>query len=314
MQMNDVGSGTIAFPTSTDAVDPATTLGSERFRPTTLWSALIVLALGVATVLAFYFPFRHLQAHDVSAPAVTMKSMRMYRLNVFWAFPLLQAAGFAALIWAYLGLALGLVEAGPARRWRWLPLTPARRLQLHRQISVLVLGLILVHALATACDAMGDSLLSAFVPFEEGYAPAVFSFDLGIFALYLAVLVGPTYYVRRWVGVKRWRVVHRLAGVVYILALWHTLIVGDDVAYYPWIHPLIWLLQIPLLLLFVLRLLGQAQSNQKRDAIRLSCGDAAGPHATLVRGMYTSLAGIGALAIVGVVVLVATGSYGTVLL
>lgn len=295
-----------------DTFDPATIRAREPIRPATVRSALLVLALGVLTLLAFYLPIRHLQAHDVSAPALEMQSMRMYRLNIFWAMPLLQAAGFAALIWAYLGLGLGLLEAGGGRRWRWLPLTPEGRVQLHRHISLLVLGLILVHALATAFDAMGDSLLSAFVPFEEGYKPARFAFDLGIIALYLMVLVGPTYYVRRRVGVRRWQVVHRLAGIVYMLALWHTLIVGDDVSHYSWVHPLIWLLQIPLLLLFIQRLLEQVRRSRKRDAYRRSRGDAAVPRGALVRGTCLALAGIGALAVVGVVVLVATGSYGTV--
>jgi hypothetical protein len=283
-----------------------------RTRSATLWSALIVLALGALTVLAFYLPLAHQQANDASAAAVAMKSMHMYRMEVFWAFPLLQAAGFAALIWAYLGLALGLMEAGAAARWRWLPLTPAARMRLHRHISLLVLGLILVHALATAFDAMGDNLLTVFVPWQEGWGAAVLAYNLGIFALYLAVLIGPTYYVRRWVGAKRWRVIHRLAAIVYILAVWHTLIIGADVAYYPWARPLIWLLQIPLLLLFVRRLLEQAQSSRDRDAARRARGAAIAPRAALVRGTCYTLAGIGALAIVAVIGIVATGSSGTI--
>lgn len=282
-----------------------------RDRASTLRTAVIVLALGVLTVLAFYLPFRHLQAQDRSAPALEMSSMHMNRGTKFWAIPLLQAAGFAALIWAYLGLALGLLEAGPATRWRWLPLTHSARVRLHRHISLLVLGLILVHALATVFDAMGDNVLTAFVPFQEKYQPVVWSFDLGIFALYLAVLVGPTYYARRWVGAKRWQVVHRLAGIVYLLALWHTLLIGDDVAIYSWVHPLIWLLQIPLLLLFVQRLLVQAQKIRSRNAARLTRGDAALPRAALIHGASLALAAVGSLATIGVVVLVASGSYGS---
>lgn len=310
--MDTIGSGTTPATTSADTTDSAAILPPERVGPATLWSALTVLALGALTVLAIYLPIRHLQAHDHSAPALEMPSMHMYRTNIFWAMPLVQAAGFAALIWAYLGLVLGLLEAGPAARWRRLPLTSEARVRLHRHVSLLVLGLILVHAVATACDAMGDNLLTAFVPFTEHYAPARFAFDLGIFALYLAVLVGPTYYVRRWVGANRWRVIHRLAGIVYVLALWHTLIVGDDVAHYSWLHPLIWLLQIPLLGVLVLRLLGQGQTGRDRAASRRSPRAAASPRGALVRGTSLTLAGVGALAIVGVVVLVVSGSYGTV--
>jgi methionine sulfoxide reductase heme-binding subunit len=266
--------------------------------PATLRSALIVLVLGALTVLVFYLPFRHLQAHDRSAPALEMSSMHMNRGTKFWAVPLLQASGFAALIWAYLGLTLGLLEPAAAARSHWLPFTGSTRVRLHRQISLLVLGLILVHAIATACDAMGDNIVTAFVPFEETYKPVVWSFDLGIFALYLGVLVGPTYYARRLVGTNRWRTVHRLAGVVYLLALWHALLIGDDVAHYPWVHPLIWLLQIPLLLLFAQRLVVQAQAS------RASGGG-------VVRAISLALAAVAALGVIGIVVLVASGSYSS---
>jgi len=280
-------------------------------RAATVRSALLVLVLGALTVLVFYLPFRHLQAQDRSAPALEMASMHMNRGTKFWAVPLLQASGFAALIWAYLGLALGLLETAAATRRRWLPLTPSARVRLHRQISLLVLGLVLVHAVATACDAMGDNLLTAFVPFQEKYQPVVWSFDLGIFALYLALLVGPTYYARRWVGAKRWRIIHRLAGIVYLLALWHTLLIGDDVAHYSWVHPLIWLLQIPLLLLLAERMLVQARRIRSRNVTSPERGEAALSHTALIRAVSLALAAVASLATVGIVILVASGSYSS---
>jgi methionine sulfoxide reductase heme-binding subunit len=310
MDTANAGAGSAVIAPQT--LDRRSARSPEPVRPTTLVSALIVLVLGALTVLAIYLPIRHLQAHNQSAPALEMPEMGMQHMNVFWAFPLLQAAGFAALIWAWVGLVLGLMESGGAARWRWLPLSPGDRIRLHRQVSILVLGLILVHAVATACDAMGDNVITAFVPFTEGYAPARFAFDLGIFAFYLAVLVGPTYYVRRWVGANRWRLVHRLAAVVYLLALWHTLIVGDDVARYPWIHPVIWLAQVPILALFVVRMSEVVRRSYEREATALAAGVPVAPRAELLRVVAGALAGLAVLAIVGVVSLVVTGSYGTV--
>lgn len=216
-------------------------------------SGAAVAVLGVVTCLPVYLVIYRLQAHGQSAAAVAMGSMHMDRMGVFWAFPLLQAAGIGALIWAYLGIVLGLVVSGrPPGWWR---LSRPRTDRLHRQVSLLVIALILVHALATAEDAMGDSLRTAFLPWQESWTAAVFAYNVGIFALYLAVLVGPTYYLRRRIGTRWWMLAHRLALAVYILSVWHTLLLGADFSYYPWLRAVTWLAQIPLLGLLAWRLL-----------------------------------------------------------
>ncbi len=93
---------------------------------------------------------------------------------------------------------------------------------------LLVIALILVHALATAEDAMGDNLRTVFLPWQESWSAAVFACNIGIFALYLAVLVGPTYYLRRRIGTRFWMVAHRSALVIYIFSVWHALLLGAD--------------------------------------------------------------------------------------
>jgi hypothetical protein len=212
----------------------------------------VVALLGIITCLPVYLVIYHLQARDQSAAALAMGSMHMNRMGVFWSFPLLQAAGIGALVWSYLGIVLGLVVAG--RPPRWWPLSRPATDQLHRQVSLLVIALILVHALATAEDAMGDSLRTAFVPWQESWTAATFAYNIGIFALYLAVLVGPTYYLRRRIGTRWWRIAHRLAVLVYILAVWHTLLLGTDFSHYSWLRALTWLAQLPLLGLLAYRL------------------------------------------------------------
>ena len=51
---------------------------------------------------------------------------------------------------------------------------------------------------------------------------------MGILGGYLAALLGPTYFVRRRIGTKRWRQLHRLMVVVYVLAVLHSLGSGTD--------------------------------------------------------------------------------------
>lgn len=256
-------------------------------------SAVVVAALGVLSTLPFYLVIAHLQAQGRSAAAIGMADMPMANMSVYWAFPVLQASGIAALLWAYAGVALGLAESGTGLRW--LPLSRAAADRLHRHISLLVLALILVHAVATALDAMGDGFSSAFVPWQQSWDAAVLAYNVGIFALYLAILVGPSYYLRRRIGPSRWRFLHRFAAVVYVLSVWHTLLLGLDFTYYPWVRPLTWLAQIPLLLLFAHRLLRPARRSQRGGGWA---------------GVRYGLAGIAILAAAAIAGLVVTGHSG----
>ena len=51
---------------------------------------------------------------------------------------------------------------------------------------------------------------------------------LGIIAGYLAALLGLSFYVRRRIGAKRWRTLHRCTVLVYVLGVVHTLGAGTD--------------------------------------------------------------------------------------
>src|SRR5581483_3783551 len=258
-------------------------------------SGTLVAVLGIVTCLPFYLVIYHLQARGQSAAAVDMSDMHMDRMGVFWSFPLLQASGIAALIWAYLGIGLGLLVSG--RPPSWWPLTRPQTDRLHRQISLLVIALIVVHALATAFDAMGDSLRTVFLPGQESWTAAVLAYNLGIFALYLAVLIGPTYYLRRRIGTRWWMIAHRAALAVYIMSLWHTLLLGADFAFYSWLRALTWIAQVPLLVLLIRRVLKPRRRGASRPG---SARD------WLTPARYW-LAGISAAAVTAIVVLVDTG-------
>lgn len=51
---------------------------------------------------------------------------------------------------------------------------------------------------------------------------------MGIIAGYLAAIFGLSFYVRRRIGPRLWRRVHRLVIIVYVLALAHVLGAGTD--------------------------------------------------------------------------------------
>ena len=282
-------------PATTDA--PASGVPSAPGAParTRAWSLPAgIAALGLLTVLPVYAWIAVLQSQDHSAAALSMPSMNMNRMGVFWAFPVLQATGLVALLWAYLGVALGLAESGRTRRW--LPLRRRDLDRLHRYISLLVIGLIVVHMAATALDAMGDSLMTVLAPQQESWTAARWAYDPGIFAFYLAILLGPTYYLRRFTGMRAWRFAHRFVAVVYVLSVWHTLIIGADVQHYGWMRPALWLAQVPLLGLLCCRLMAPAARDR-------------GQAATVTR---YGVALASAAALVAIVAVVATGHYATV--
>lgn len=225
--------------------------------------SLIVTGLGFLTFLPLYVWIYRLQSVGQSAAALRMPSMHMEKMTTFWSFPILQASGLSGLIWSYIGVLLGIMISG--RSLAWLPLNKGQIGRLHRQISLLVIGFILVHALAVSFDAMGDNIITAFIPWQASWKAATFSYNLGIFAMYFAVLLGPTHYLRNRIGTRAWLFVHRFTLAVYILSVWHTLILGADISYYSWIRPFIWIMQIPLLLLLSRRLMEPARAGKKQS-------------------------------------------------
>lgn len=168
---------------------------------------------------------------------------------------LLQASGITALLWAYAGLILGLVigilpprKAGAPRRMTWRPAV----IGWHRQLDVVVIALTLLHALVFALGVPAGSLLVALVPWTARVQGL--GYTLGVLSLYLAVLLGPSYYLQPYISRRVWLVGHQLAAVSYALGLWHALVLGADFRLEGIGRMLAAVLQLPLLVLIALRL------------------------------------------------------------
>jgi predicted ferric reductase len=184
--------------------------------------------------------------------------------------PILQASGLTGLFFAYFSIVLGLLQSG--RTPSWFPLSYRQVDRLHRQLGLLILGLVAVHVVATALDAMGDSWQTVLIPGPWaylGWPQAVLGYNLGIFAIYMLVLTAPTFYLRRMIRPDRWRFIHRFVLIFYLLSFWHALILGLDVGSYGWIRPVMWIAQIPLLALFIQRLQQPRQNQQNLSPTRL---------------------------------------------
>lgn len=231
---------------------------------------------GVLVFAAAYINIYVRQSHGESAAAVGMSDMHMNNMAKFWAIPIVQASGIAAIVAAYVSIILGLQQS--RRAVGWLRLRYQDIDVLHRHVSMLVLVAIAIHAVATYLDTTGSVCRSAFWfnGCTDPWPDAVWAYNLGIFAFYLALLLGPTFYLRRKIGVKFWKYVHRFIIVFYIAAVWHTLILGLAKEDYPGVvRPLFWLLQIPVLWLMSRRFseLAKQRSQQKTD-VRYWCSQA----------------------------------------
>jgi sulfoxide reductase heme-binding subunit YedZ len=184
-----------------------------------------------------------------------------------------RASGVVALVLISLSVLLGLAMAAGALRRKGLK---GRIARVHEHLALIALVAIGVHGLSL----LGDGWLRAgfreiAMPFALSYRP--FFTGLGIIAGYVAVLVGPSFYLRRRIGPVRWRKLHRLSLLVWFLAEIHTVGAGSD-AMRPWLRALVVSPIVPMVYLLVLRALkpSRAPSSGERVATRSAPGRRAG--------------------------------------
>jgi methionine sulfoxide reductase heme-binding subunit len=170
-----------------------------------------------------------------------------------WPYTISQSLGWVALVWSWLTILLGVSLPVWSRQSR--PQTRELIEQLHRSTSLSVIALIVTHAVLLIWDKMGDSLVTVFVPWTTSYLPGRFPQTLGILSFYLAAVLGLSFYFRDRIGFRIWQLVHRyLIPTVYVLAVWHTLLYGSDVRVHNGLWLAVWLLQLPIIAAFALRL------------------------------------------------------------
>jgi sulfoxide reductase heme-binding subunit YedZ len=183
---------------------------------------------------------------------------------VFWLAG--RSAGFVALALVTCSVILGLAMAARVVPPRW------RRdaVRIHQHLALIALGAIAAHGLFLAADPwLKAGLKGIVVPFAIGYRPLWT--DLGIVAGYLAAILALSFYVRRRIGVRLWRRMHRFIVLVYVLALGHSLGSGTD-ASIPLVRDAMLASTLPVLFLFALRL----QRSRGRTAASRPPGRTAG--------------------------------------
>lgn len=161
-----------------------------------------------------------------------------------------RASGIVALVLISLSVVMGLAMATKVLRR-----PPVKRgvARLHEQVALVALVAIVLHGVSL----LGDQWLKPgwrgiAVPFAISYRPSFTG--LGIIAGYLAALLGPSFYLRKRIGARRWRKLHRATVAVWVLGVIHTLGAGSDGSQL-WLQFIVLAPGVPIVYLLVLRLL-----------------------------------------------------------
>ena len=161
-----------------------------------------------------------------------------------------RASGIVALVLIALSVIIGLAMAGKAIR---RPGLPRVLIAVHEHAALAALVAIAVHGITLLGDSwLNPGPLGIAVPFVMDHEP-VFT-GLGIIGGYLAAILGLTFYVRRRIGNRRWRNLHRLTPLVYVLGVIHTVGSGSD-AGTAWMTAILVATGTPILYLGILRAL-----------------------------------------------------------
>ncbi len=178
-----------------------------------------------------------------------------------------RASGIVAVALVSISVLIGLAMAAkqvPPRRKRAV-------VALHEQLALVALVAIAVHGGSLMGDAwLRPGLAGITIPFALHYRPGFTG--LGIIAGYLAVLLGPTFYLRRRIGTRTWRRLHRLTPLIWMLAAVHTLGSGSDASSL-WLRGVVLMPVGPIVYLLTVRTFaGRRRQGRRRPDARSRLG------------------------------------------
>src|SRR5919199_6460092 len=145
--------------------------------------------------------------------------------KAFWY--LSRATAFVGFGLLWLSMASGLAITNKlARLW---PGGPAAA-DLHEYTSLLGLAFGCLHGLLLTGDSSPTfTLAQVLLPFQSTQYRPVWV-GLGQFGLYLGLVVALSFYVRRFIGYRAWRLIHFMSFAFFVLVLLHGLFSGTDSA------------------------------------------------------------------------------------
>src|SRR5207248_7040351 len=139
---------------------------------------------------------------------------------------LARATGAVALVLLTISVVLGVLDSvrfSLAPRWPRFAVD-----QLHRDTSLLVIVLLVLHVVTSVLDGFAPiSLIDGVIPFNSPYRPL--SMALGTLSFDLLLALVATSLLRRRLGYRAWRAIHWLAYASWPVAVLHGVGTGTDV-------------------------------------------------------------------------------------
>lgn len=225
-------------------------------QPAIAWQTLLMMLFGVfiGTIMAAVVV-------PMWLPALTA-SLLGPEPKAYWY--LSRSSGMVAYVLLWLSMALGVMITNKmARVWPGGPTA----FDLHQYTSLLGLAFTLFHAFIL----MGDryinlSLLQILIPFaSSNYEPLWVG--VGQVAFYLLIIVSFSFYVRKQITRRVWRLIHYLSFLLFLFALTHAIMSGSDSSSL-WAQALYWLTGSSLLFLIIYRIIVSIMSKQQKKARR----------------------------------------------
>lgn len=136
---------------------------------------------------------------------------------------MIRATGTVAYLLLYLSVIIGLYSQVQKKRKQKVAIT----LHLHETLAN--------WALFMVCGHLGFLLIDSYIPFSwtEVLVPFAASYKplpvaLGILSLYFLIMTIITSKARKSIGYQRWRKLHALNPILYIMVTLHGLFIGTD--------------------------------------------------------------------------------------
>ena len=136
-----------------------------------------------------------------------------------------RTSGIVAYMLLWISTALGIMVTNKmARAWPGGPTA----VDIHQYASLLALAIAIFHALILFGDRyMNFSLAQLAIPFATGGRQQTW-IGMGQLGFYVMIPVAFSFYARRFMGYRMWRIVHYASFIVYILVTAHGLWSGSD--------------------------------------------------------------------------------------
>jgi predicted ferric reductase len=209
------------------------------------------LTLASITSLLLAIAFGVLAALIISPSGIFPLAQSLIGVNPKAYWYLSRGSAFVALILLWISMMLGLLITNKiARSWPGAPAAFA----VHEYVSLLGLAFAIFHALILIGDRyINYQLVQILMPFGSvNYHPIWVG--MGQIGLYAWAIISATFYIRKGIGPKAWKLIHYASFFNFLIAIMHGLASGTDTPV-PWVQGLYWFLGGSFLFLTVYRVI-----------------------------------------------------------